>query len=97
MADKHFVGEVGTLIKVDLTVDVSGGTGPKIYVAKPDGTTVEWTATINTQYLEYTIIAGDFDVAGKYCIQGGVTTGAWTGRGETTSFIVYDDFEDCGE
>jgi hypothetical protein len=92
MADKFFVGDVGTLIKVDVGQDVTGATNTTLKVEKPDGTLVSWTATVNGQYLEYTVIAGDFDQAGRHYLQAALTFSGWTGLGETTTFILYDPF-----
>ena len=86
---KHYPGETGTEIRVDCGVDVSSATATYIYCKKPTGTVVTWTATVyNSNYLRYYTLATDFDVAGTYRIQAGVTIGTWTGRGETATFEV---------
>lgn len=94
---KHYVGEVGTAVIVDCGQDISAATGVSLSVKKPDGTTASWSATIYTldgdpNYLRHVTIASDFSMAGVYEIQAVLTLGSWTGRGQTTNFIVYENF-----
>lgn len=60
---------------------------------KPDGTEVEWTATIEgTDKLKYTIIAGDLDQSGNYLVNASLILGSWSGLGETATFPVYKPY-----
>jgi len=94
MANRHYVGEIGTVITVDCGCDISGATVKSLKVRKPDGTEVSWTATIyNSNYLRYTTISGDLNLAGTYYIQAYVTFSGWTGRGETAELVIYENFE----
>ena len=94
MTDRHYVGEVGTVITVDCGSDISGATGTILKVRKPDGTEVEWTATIyDSNYLRYTTVAGDFNKAGTYHVQAHLTLAGWTGHGETAEFPIYEEYE----
>lgn len=94
MADKHYIGEIGTEILVDTGVDITGATDTKIQCKKPDGTIVAWTATISgTTKLKYTIISGDFNQSGTYTLQASLILTGWTGRGETATFDVDELFE----
>jgi len=87
---KHYVGDVGTIIMVDCGTTISGATGLILNVKKPDGTTVEWSATIDgTDYLKHTTISTDFDQAGLYYLQASLTISGWAGLGETAEFMVY--------
>ena len=93
MADKIYVGDIGTVIDVDCNETITGATGQKLIVKKPNGTTVEWTATIQgTDTLRHITIANDLDVAGEYLIQPYLTLSGWTGRGKTARFKVYEKF-----
>ena len=94
MTDKHYIGEIGTEILVDTGVDISSATDTKIQCKKPDGTIVEWSATItDTTKLTYTTLADDFNQSGKYIIQASLVISGWTGRGETAIFDVDELFE----
>lgn len=90
MADKCYIGDIGTEIVVDCGCDITGATDTKLMVKKPDDSEVIWTAAISgTNYLTYTIVDGDFSVAGSYSLQSALVLGGWSGRGETVRFNVY--------
>lgn len=94
MTDKHYVGEIGTEILLDTKVDIIAATATKVKCKKPDGTIVEWAATIKeTTILSYTTAAGDLDQAGMYRVQASLTLGSWSGSGETASFKILEAFE----
>lgn len=94
MTDKHYIGEVGTEILLDTTVNLTNATNTRIGCKKPDGTIVEWAATIKeTTKLSYTTIAGDFNQGGVYRVQASLTLTGWSGSGETASFKVLEAFE----
>lgn len=95
MADRHYIGEVGTEIIVDCGVDITGATNTKLKIKKPDGTEVEWVAIVyNSNYLKYISIAGDFNIAGDYYLNSYIeTTGGWDGHGETAIFRIYALYE----
>jgi hypothetical protein len=93
MTDKYYVGDIGTDIIVDCGTEITGATNTKLKVQKPDGTTAEWVASIDgTDNLKYTIIAGDFNVAGTYFLQASLSLGGWTGLGDTAKFIVHEPY-----
>ena len=86
---KHYVGEVGTVIRLDCGSDVSAATSKYIYCDKPDGTRVTWTAELDgTNYIQYTVTVGDLGDPGTYRVQAGISQGSWTGRGETATFEI---------
>lgn len=92
---KHYVGEVGGDVIIDMQEDLTGATNVSMLIKKPDGTTVTWTASLyteggHTNFLKHAIIAGDLDQAGKYEAHPVLTLSTWTGKGKTVSFIVYD-------
>jgi hypothetical protein len=93
MADKVYVGDIGTLIRIHCGEDVSAGGSASIRVKKPNGSKVTWSATLSTYYMNYTAVSGDLNLPGIYYCQPYVNLGAWTGRGKTVSFRVYDHFE----
>lgn len=64
---KPYVGDVGTLIEVEVGTDLSAASVRRIDVTKPDGVTSQWAATVKSgdnSVLQYTIVSGDFNVAG---------------------------------
>lgn len=87
---KHYVGMVGVNVIVNCGHNITGATNTKLKVEKPDGTTVEWTATIyNENFLKYVSIADDFDQEGEYRIQAFLTLGDFTGPGDTDIVTIY--------
>jgi len=101
MADKYYVGDIGTEIRL-LVVDeesgiddISDATVHKLLVRKPDGSEVEWEADIEgTQYLTYTVQDGDLDQPGTYRVQAYLELpSGWSGKGTTFTFEVHDEFE----
>ncbi len=93
MADKYYKNDIGTQIIVDIGTDITGATNTKLLVEKPGGEEVEWTAAVyNSNYLLYTTIAGDF-IPGIFKLNASLTLGGWSGRGETATFEVFDEFE----
>jgi hypothetical protein len=93
MTEKHYVGEVGTVLIIDCRQNITCATDTKLRIKKPDGIIVEKIATIyGTDSLSYTLVAGDFDQPGVYKLQSSLTIGGWSGDGETTSFRVEDKF-----
>ena len=94
MANKYYVGDIGTEIVLDTKVDLTGGTDAKIKVKKPDGSAVEWDASIkDTTGLSHVAAADELDQAGTYLLQASITLGSWKGRGETAYLRVYEQFE----
>lgn len=93
MADKIYIDEVGLTILLDAGQDITGATDVTIEVLKPSGTTDSWTAEVfDSQYVKYVTVEGDLDEVGIYKLQIELTLSGWTGRGNTTSLRVYDDF-----
>lgn len=94
MAEKHYVGEINTEIKVDCGVDVSSATVKKIYLKKPNNTILEKIPTVyNGRYLRFFTIAGDLDMSGEYELQVYLEMTGWTGRGQTARFVIFDTFD----
>jgi len=84
------VGDIGTIIEVDVGVPADDIIDCKIYVTKPGGNRVVWNATpkSGTTEIYYIVQAGDLDVEGVYFIQSWVKTSNWEGRGEITFMKV---------
>jgi hypothetical protein len=94
MANKYYVGDIGTVIDVDLGENISTATSVAFSILKPDGTTETWEAEIYADnYLRYATQEGDLDQAGTYKIQPLITLLAWSGRGETAEFEITAEFE----
>lgn len=91
---KNYQNDVGTLLRVDVGADITDATTTTLYVTKPDGETVEWAGSVSdcNKEIWYTIQAGDWDQAGEYLLQAFVTTPAWSGRGDTVAFQIYEAF-----
>jgi len=87
-----YVGDVGTILELETGVTLTGAAFTKITVKKPvSGDTFDWVGSIkgdDDSVIEYTIIEGDLDEAGRYYVQSYVSLGTWIGHGERTSFLV---------
>ena len=92
MADKVYMGDIGTIIDVDCGESLASATGQVLKVKKPNGTEVSWSASIATNSLRHTAIAGDFDLVGTYFVQPYLIQSGWTGHGKTVTFEVYARF-----
>ena len=90
---KVYIDNKGADLILDCGMVVTGATGIIIEVLKPDMTTASWAATVyGTNYIKYTLVADDLDVAGLYKFQAKFTLGAWVGRGDTAELIVHRNF-----
>lgn len=95
------VGDIGTLFqltivdKVEKAVNISAATTLEIRFHKPDSTSVDKTATFSNDgtdgLIEYSTVAGDLDMAGKWRIQARIVTpvGGW--RSEIEVFDVKEN------
>ena len=96
---KPYVGDVGTIIEIDMQETITGATAITFEVRKPKSgggyEDVQWTGVTveGTTKLKYTVGANNFDVAGIYIIQPKLTLSGWTGRGDPVQFTVYEHFK----
>lgn len=87
-----FVGDVGTIIELDVGTDVTAATRMEIRATKPDGTKVAWTASLasgETTVIAYVTQDGDLDQAGAWKLQAYVELPGWKGRGEIAVLDVH--------
>lgn len=75
-------GDIGTVLFLDLGVDVSAATVALLKIKKPNGNQLTKTASINGTALSYPTIAGDLDESGEYAIQAYLEIGGWKGHSE---------------
>lgn len=89
---KVYVGDVGTIIEIDMGEDISTATNLKLIVQKPNMTEVEWIPTIyGTNYLRYKTVANDLNTDGRYMINPVLTLGEWSGSADTVFFDVFKE------
>jgi len=94
MAEKHYIGEIGTEIIVDMQCDISMASGCLFYVKKPNGSVVTWDAQIyGTHSLRHIVQSGELDQAGRYLLQPYIEVSGWKGFGNTCNFEVSRRFE----
>jgi len=94
---KVYLGDVGTVIRVDMGADISAATDVVLNVLKPDGTEDEWTAdvdVVDSEDIIYTTVEGDLDQVGEYLIQPALTFESWEGMGETVRLVVYPPYDE---
>lgn len=100
MAEEVHKSDVGTKFRVTLkdastVVDISAATTKEIHFYKPDGTTLEKTATLYTDgsdgIMEYTTVAGDIDQTGTWRIQAYIVTSSGSWKSSVEQFVVYEN------
>ena len=92
---KHYKGTIGTPIIVNMGCDISTATAQELWITKPSGSKVVWTAEIyNSRFLKHTVVASDWDQSGTYKIQGYVEINGWKGPGDEDTFEIYDTIKD---
>ena len=99
MANKPYIGDIGTIIEIDMGEDISFASLVELHVKKSgSGALAKWVGTIyNNNFIRYTTIEGDFDQSGVYLINPYIEIGSWKGYGELAlskeykfkSFYVY--------
>lgn len=95
--DPIFVGDIGKVFKMYSGIDMTGATSIVFNIKKPDGSIVNWTATIdsNPRYANYTTIADDLDLEGDWILSMKITFSATSvHKGKSYHFSVYKQFED---
>lgn len=98
MAEIH-IGDIGTQILVSVTdqdggvADLSLATSTLYSIEKPNGITLEVNADLYTDgtdgILSYSVVDGDFDVAGIYKIQPKIIFSSGSYSGSISTFRVY--------
>ena len=83
-------GDIGAIIRIEPRdgTDISMALDPKILYRKPSMETGEWTATIATNAVQYTTIAGDLDEVGIWQLQASVDMIAWEGTSSIVNLSV---------
>lgn len=104
---KIYVGDIGTEIILDVGSDVQTATVTQILWKNPKGKTGYWNAQLITDdgqvynpndpqvitKIRYVTTANDIDTVGQWKIQAKIVLPLWSGRGETASFVVYDQMQ----
>jgi len=92
--EKVYVGDVGTEIKIDMQEAMAGATDITFEVRNPNNEEKAWSGItiVETTKLKYIIQAGDLNIVGNYKVQPKLTIGAWTGKGLTVTFRVYEKY-----
>lgn len=82
------VGDIGTLISLDVGESIATATVAKLVVKKPSGATVVWVGSPNATAIEYTVIASDLDEEGDWTVQGYVEMPSWSGYSTVATMTV---------
>ena len=85
-----FVGDVGTVIRLDTDETISTATVLRIYYKKPrNNGTGFWAGSLySTDTVEYTTVEDDIDTAGTWELQAYVEMPDWLGRGTVVEMEV---------
>jgi len=105
MTDKVYVGDVGTVIEIDMQEDLSQFTNLQLFIRKPKKDSTEYevkildatmkTGSSNGDILQCIIIDGStsfFDIDGIYYLQPYGEVSGWSGYGDTVQLTVYKQF-----
>lgn len=94
---KVYLGDVGTVFRVSVGVDLTDATDTVIKVKKPDNTEHEWTASVESPasagIIVYTADADDINQAGTWYFQSLITFPDGEFSGDTVSIIVYNEYK----
>jgi hypothetical protein len=92
---KFYVGDVGTIIEVDVVEIITSGVVFELHVKRPDETTVEWTGSLyDTTKIRYTGQAGDFAQAGTHWLHAFVQkAGGERWYGDMVPYTLYEKWE----
>lgn len=104
MADKHYVNETGTSLRLDTGVLVGSSAWQYIKYRDPTGTEGTWDADLfdsyssiakatGTYFLAHTLETTDLTIPGEWRFQAqiGAVDGTWLG--EMVKEIIFDEFE----
>ncbi len=91
---KYYVGDIGTIIIIDVCSDITTATLMALDVTKPDGTTDRWVGSLSgSTSIQYVVDVDDFDQAGEYRVQSYIEMPNWSGHGDTTQFTVSEVYQ----
>lgn len=95
--ERIYEGDVGVKFLVSTGIDLTEATVIQLKVLKGDLSAATWSATFNVDdptIVEYTSVAGDLDVSGKYKMYSYAEfTEASKHSGRVATFTVYDVFK----
>lgn len=75
-----FVGDIGTVVSIDLGEDLADVVDAKMIIRKPSSTeAVVVDGLVDGQEVQYVIVDGDFSEAGTYQFQAYVEFASWSG------------------
>lgn len=100
MAQKIYLGDIGTIITVETGADLTGATTMEFLIKKPSGAGDTWTAVIpggsvaQDGILIYTTILGDLDESGQYALQAHRIGPGVEHLGNTAYFDVEEPFDE---
>jgi len=83
------VGDVGTVLSVDVGVDVSGASSAKMVFKPPNSAAFSRTASTSGEAVQYTTTALDFTEPGVWTLQAWVDLGSWSGYSVPAEYTVY--------
>lgn len=90
---KTYIGNVGTVVRLDVGQDITAATLLQIEALKPDDTVVTWAGTArDTTKVEHIVAAGELNMAGDWYLQVKVWFGSNFWYGESARLKVYERF-----
>ena len=88
---KVYVGDIGTIIKLDTGEDLAQATVKRIKYTMPDGSEGFWSGeVVETTKIQHTVASGELSLAGEWLFQAYIELPSWRGHGETSSYTIYD-------
>jgi len=81
-------GDVGTVIALDTSIDISTASTAEIKYKKPSGATGTWVGSASDTEVQYTTISGDINEVGIWSLQAHVVLAAWNGYSSIVDVTV---------
>lgn len=93
-ASRSYVDDIGTNVRVDTGIPLTGATTLLIKVKKPSGATEDWEADQDgtTTRIIHVTEAGDLDEIGSYLLQAYVVNAVGSWRGDVVVYEILDEF-----
>lgn len=84
---------IGLRIILDLQEDLTGASAVTMEILRPDNTSASRTPTVSGTTIYYDTISSDLTIPGDYSVQAALTLAGWTGRSDTNTIIVSENYK----
>ena len=90
---KHYIGEIGTRLLMELESEISTYDSLYLNIKKPNNDIEHGDAVIVSGiYIEHIVASGDFDQKGIYIAQPFIAMSGWSGLGDSDTFEIHSRY-----